>query len=257
MLRKNMSDQFPSDSRITLFEESSASPSGQFVYKLLQSRVRFTNIIITRAVILKLTDLKLKDLKTSDSEVIFEIDVQRDPKAFWHCWFKSADGKEYLITRCPGGPDSKKGALLFNINAERRCELDTGFEWRYACISPNNDKLAVAAARDASQPVFVYDIRNIENPPFPMLRTTTFRHISKSKPYECDIKWKNNSQIEVSMPVHKESEFSFGYNAYIEIFNLEVDPYDMNMAGPRNQYDAMSRDVTREYRRMDESRHRN
>lgn len=218
-----MDSIIPVDVRIPLFEKVSLSPSKKYRFLLEQSRVKFTNIIITRAIVTTYSEPTEPGATgpASRPEVITEIDIQQDPHGFWHCWVQGIDKTEYLLTK-----GIKNGALLISMASRTSSELQTDFTWRFACVSPNNDKLAVACSKESKNPIRVYDFRNILNPPYVELTTTRFPDIEKSRPYQCGIKWRDNISLEVTVPVHTKDKLAFGFAYCTQDFILEVNPFE-------------------------------
>ena len=230
----------PVDVRVLLFEQSSLSPSKRYKFVLEQARVKFTNIIITRAIVTSEVCVETSDntgKKTAPQcpagtrnspagtrnspEIIAEIDIQQDPQHFWHCWVQTTDKKEFLLTK-----GIRKGALLISMAKGAIADLVTDYDWRDACISPNNDKLAVACSKESKTPVRVFDFRNIQNPPYLELQVSRLPDIEKSKPYESDICWKDNIHLQVTMPVFNRDKLAFNFDYYSEDIILEVRPFD-------------------------------
>lgn len=203
-----MDDLFPKDLRIVLFERTTTSSSGKYKLYLEHVRIKFTNVIITRGLI----------IDTGDNSTILELDLQRDPKTFWHTWLRNADGKEYLL-----GRSGSKGAILISLTNRKVLEINTPYEWKIAKVSPHGDKLAVVCDRSSKRPIRIYDFRNPETVPYPELSLSQMPAIIKMNPYQAEIAWEDDRRIRVSVPVESKDELSFGFDYYLEEFTLDVE----------------------------------
>lgn len=201
-----MDDIFPKELRIPIFERATVSSSGKYKLYLEQARIKFTNIIVTRGIIV--------DMATN--QILIELDLQRDPKTFWHSWLRNGDGKEYLLGR------GSKGGILLSLTNRKILDINTGFEWKAAKVSPNGDKLAIVCDRASNKPIRVYDFRDPEMIPYPELSISRFPDIQKMDPYASEIDWDDNNRIRVSAQVHSKDQLSFGFDYYCEEFTLIV-----------------------------------
>ncbi len=219
-------------------------------YKLLveQLRVKFTNIVITRARIYQLTDKKSHDSNTvNDREqtLILDIDIQRDPTIFWSVWVKYTKRRinnsvvtndtvsrvtrdlesnisedltsEYLIYQSP-----KEGAMIISIPDGVITEFKTDYEWKAAMVSPDGDKLAILCDKKSKKAIRVFDLRHPESSPYHEYSLSDYPDIKHLNPYVSEIKWYSNDVLAVESRVEGKDKFSMNFDYHTETYKLRV-----------------------------------
>lgn len=215
---------------INLYQKSSESPSQKYRLEIEQKRLRFTNLMMTRALV----------YDQKEDKIINELDPEQNPRNFWFTWLQvplfqpdsnsnlppglpspgRIEYKEYLLTRGP-----KSGAILIAIEENKFYEIPTPFVWKDAKVSPSGNKLAITCHRSKndSKPVRVFDFSYPARPPYRELSLSHFPELKGAKEYHSEIEWIDDNSIKVTLPVYcGDDPLALGYDYYSEDITLSL-----------------------------------
>lgn len=232
---------------LTLYDHSSISLTKKYRLQIQQLRIKFSNIIITRARIYKGTSI-------DNEKIILDIDIQRDPKSFWFSWVKINRDKnrkqlrekddivtktlndslvresdnqsteiledrvlEYLIYQSPS-----EGSIIMSVPEGQIIPIPSKYEWKIAIVSPDGDKLAVICDKKSRKPIRVFDFRNPETTPYYEYALSDSPNIKGIDEYSSKIKFRDNNTLIVESRVNSKDEYSMNFDYHTETYELKI-----------------------------------